>query len=73
MHECPAKGCSRRIPDHLLMCRNHWFMVPRMMRSAVWAAYDGGAGVGTSKLLMAQSAAIEAVNERLARSARLSR
>jgi hypothetical protein len=63
-HECPANGCSRILPDHLLMCRPHWFQVPHHLRSAVWAAYQGGAGVGSGELMRAQDAAIEAVNSR---------
>jgi hypothetical protein len=47
----------------MLMCRRHWFMVPRYLRSAVWAAYDGGAGVGSAGLLAAQADAIEAANQ----------
>ena len=27
-HRCPAKRCTRQVPDHLLMCGQHWRMVP---------------------------------------------
>jgi len=61
-HRCPARGCKRNLPDHLLMCRPHWYQVPYHLRSAVWNAYQDGAGVGTTELMLAQSDAIEAVN-----------
>jgi hypothetical protein len=64
-HQCPAAPCKRNLPDHLLMCKPHWYMVPPPLRSDVWDAYAGGAGVGTTELLLAQAAAIEAVNGKL--------
>jgi hypothetical protein len=65
-HQCPTRGCKRNLPDHLLMCRPHWYQVPYHLRRAVWNAYDGGAGVGTWPLRVAQANAIEAVNAKLA-------
>jgi hypothetical protein len=64
-HQCPAKGCTRTVPNHLLMCGPHWHMVPKPLQSDVWAAYYG-AGVGSIELLDAQSEAIYAVNQKLA-------
>jgi hypothetical protein len=63
-HQCPATGCKRNLPDHLLMCKPHWFQVPHHLRRAVWSAYQDGAGVGTLELLQAQTLAIEAVDEK---------
>ena len=65
-HPCPAYRCRRTMPDHLLMCKPHWYQVPYHLRLAVWDAYQDGAGVGTPELLAAQADAIQAVNEKIA-------
>jgi hypothetical protein len=65
-HQCPANGCGQTMPDHMLMCRPHWYMTPRPLRTAVWDAYRDGAGVGTPELARAQDLAIDAVNRKLA-------
>lgn len=41
-HECHAEGCSKAIPPALLMCREHWRMVPYQLRGAVLRAYRPG-------------------------------
>lgn len=41
-HHCHAIGCEAVIPASYLMCRFHWFQVPRRIRDAVWAAYRPG-------------------------------
>jgi len=64
-HECPADRCSRSVPSHMLMCRNHWFMVPKPLRDDVWDAYAGGSGVGSDAHNEAIMAAIDAVNAKL--------
>jgi len=61
-HECPRNGCTRRVPAHMLMCRNDWYRVPGALRSAVWNAWDGGYGAGTPEHTAAITAAIDAVN-----------
>jgi hypothetical protein len=48
------------------MCRPHWYMVPAPLRSAVWNAWAGGIGAGTAAHRAAITAAIEAVNNKLA-------
>ena len=65
-HDCPARGCPQRVPDHMLMCRPHWYMVPKTERQAVWAAWDGGSGAGTPEHQDAIRAAVKSVNDRLA-------
>ena len=64
-HPCPIQRCPRSVPDHLLMCRPHWRLVPWDLGQAVNAAYSGPGSVGTPALVQAQRAAIKAVNERL--------
>ena len=41
-HTCHAVGCSVVVAPKLLMCRRHWFMVPRDLRRAVWLHYVEG-------------------------------
>lgn len=41
-HHCHARGCSVQVKPELLMCRKHWFMVPRDIRDAVWRSYRPG-------------------------------
>ena len=65
-HECPATGCTREVSIDMLMCRSHWYMVPPALRSAVWNAWDDGAGTGTTQHGAAIRAAFRSVNEKLA-------
>jgi hypothetical protein len=64
-HDCPATACTRRIGQRMLMCRPHWFTVPKALRDAVWDAYAGGLGAGSPEHLEAVSAAVRAVNAKL--------
>jgi hypothetical protein len=63
-HLCPTRRCPRQVPDHLLMCGQHWRMVPGPIQRAVNAAYYGP-GLGSPALLQAQRSAIDAVNRQL--------
>lgn len=65
-HNCPASQCEARVGPDMLMCRPHWFMVPKAIRDDVWAAYRGP-GPGSDEHTEAIFAAITAVNERLAK------
>lgn len=38
-HRCHAKGCDKVVPHEMLMCRRHWFMVPKPVRDQVWDSY----------------------------------
>lgn len=63
-HLCHAKGCKVRVPRRMLMCRKHWFMVPRDLQAAVWATYVDGQENRmdpTPEYLAAAKAAIDAV------------
>lgn len=65
-HPCPVRPCRvREVPDHLLMCGQHWRLVPAALKTAVYAAYDGPGSVGTPELMRAQADAIKAVHARL--------
>lgn len=48
-HKCPAPGCEKAIPRHMLACRQHWFQIPKPLRDDVWAAYDNGRGMGSAE------------------------
>ena len=65
-HKCPADGCTQRVAVHMLMCRPHWYMVPKPLRGAVWAAWAGGLGAGSPEHTAAITAAVDAVNAKLA-------
>ncbi len=41
-HHCHARDCTRRVPPEMLMCRDHWRRVPRVIQGAVWDAYRPG-------------------------------
>ncbi len=41
-HFCHAIGCKIEVPPEMLMCRRHWYMVPKSIRDRVWAAYRPG-------------------------------
>jgi hypothetical protein len=62
-HICPARRCGVELPDHLLMCRGHWALVPKPLQGAVYAAYNHGAGRGSLALAKAQLAAIRCAND----------
>lgn len=65
-HTCHARGCTIAVPPKMLMCRRHWFLVPKALRDAVWRTYHPGqerTKDPTSEYLAAAHAAIEAVAE----------
>jgi len=66
-HDCPATTCTRRVGRGQLLCRSHWFMVPKPLRDAVLNAWRGGLGAGSPEHAEAITAAVEAVNAKLAR------
>ena len=69
-HQCPADGCAQAVTPSVLMCRPHWYLVPKPLRNAVWAAWAEGAGAGTLAHYEAIRAATAAVNRKLAEAAR---
>lgn len=38
-HDCPAPGCSARLPGYLLACRAHWSQLPPPLRTAIGRAW----------------------------------
>lgn len=41
-HHCHAKGCSVPVPPHLLMCAEHWRLVPPSLQRRVFSTYRKG-------------------------------
>lgn len=41
-HHCHAAGCKAAVPPQMLMCKRHWFMVPKAAQSRIWATYREG-------------------------------
>ena len=41
-HTCHARNCTAAVPPEMLMCKRHWFMVPKAVRDEVWATYLPG-------------------------------
>ncbi len=63
-HICPGPDCTAHVADHMLMCRPHWYQVPRALRDEVWATWRNGAGAGTAEHTQAIHAAIVALESR---------
>jgi len=66
-HTCHARRCNRVVPEKMLMCKPHWFMVPRELRDRVWATYRAGQEIDKSpseEWHQAAGAAIAAVASR---------
>lgn len=38
-HQCPAPGCTRRVPFHQAFCKAHWFCIPIAMRNRIHASW----------------------------------
>src|SRR5260221_9914101 len=41
---CPVPGCGDLIDPSRLMCRRHWYRVPKHLRDQVWATWRSGQG-----------------------------
>lgn len=74
LHKCAALSCSRRIPTHLLMCIDHWRMVPARLQRRVLAAWQAMRNTATgveaykaahSSYMQARDEAIAAVTAKL--------
>ena len=75
---CPANDCQRRVARHILMCRPHWRMVPKVMQRGVNGTWRNAARLAKEprgdsdrvqavrNYLVARRAAVDFVNGRLA-------
>lgn len=67
MHTCHALECSTPVPPARLMCKRHWFQVPRALRDDVWETYIPGQEVTKNPTIdysIAAARAIVAVAEK---------
>jgi hypothetical protein len=62
MHTCPVEGCLVQLPQHILMCRPHWYKVGKQLRSAVIETWKCGPH---AEYLKARQAAIDEVNRKI--------
>lgn len=61
---CPVEDCPSDARDGQLLCRRHWFLVPRDLRDDVWRTYKGLlAGEGSGPYREARDAAIAAAEQ----------
>ena len=44
VHRCPIPRCADEIDPSRLMCRPHWYLVPKELRDQVWATWRSGQG-----------------------------
>lgn len=42
---CRVPGCAVTISPQRLMCRPHWYQVPKDLRDLIWATWCSGAGL----------------------------
>jgi len=57
---CPVPGCHALIDPSRLMCRSHWYLVPKQIRDRVWATWRSGQGAFSSEHLETVRMAITA-------------
>jgi hypothetical protein len=55
---CAVSGCAEQIDPSRLMCRGHWYRVPRELRDLVWATWRSGDGALSPEHLEAVRLAI---------------
>jgi hypothetical protein len=63
--KCRVEGCSGTHAEDQLVCRKHWFQLPKDVRRRIWDLYRDGPA---SDHVEACHAAIESLNKRAARS-----
>lgn len=48
---CAAQGCPEHVNPGQLMCKSHWFSLPKALRDEVWRTYRRWAQVWTGRIL----------------------
>lgn len=61
VRRCPVRGCRAEIDPSRLMCRRHWYTVPKEIRDLVWATWRSGDGAYSREHRAAVAVAMEAV------------
>jgi hypothetical protein len=65
---CAIAYCDKQTAIHLLMCKRHWYQVPRKLQQAVTRTYNPGqetTGRTSPEYIAAAKAAISVVEEKL--------
>ena len=62
-HICPVNGCRARVAHNMLMCGEHWSLVPKAIANEVWRTFRTGRG-GIAHT-MAMRRAIESVDDQI--------
>lgn len=57
---CPVPDCHAQIDPSRLMCRSHWYLVPKQIRDRVWATWRSGQGAFSTEHLETVRIAITA-------------
>jgi hypothetical protein len=58
---CAVPHCDNQIDPSRLMCRTHWYMVPKNLRDRVWATWRSGQGAFSGEHRDAVRLAVAAV------------
>lgn len=61
---CPVSGCDDQIDPSRLMCRRHWYQVPKQLRDRVWATWRSGERAASPEHQDAVLVAIAACQEK---------
>lgn len=61
MKYCPITKCPKRRGDDQVMCRDHWFKVPKNLRDKIWYEFQNNRGSEAHRA--AVYAAIDHVNK----------
>jgi hypothetical protein len=61
---CQVPGCDEQIDPSRLMCRGHWYRVPKQLRDQVWATWQSGRGASSSEHQGAARLAVAASRNR---------
>lgn len=61
-HKCPATTeCGVMLPQHILMCKPHWYKVPKFLRDEVYRTWNRGKPKDWDEYLKVRQQAIDAV------------
>lgn len=60
-HLCAVPQCARHVHRSRLMCRKHWYVVPKAIRDQVWATWRSGQGAFSTEHKAAVVLAVAAV------------
>jgi hypothetical protein len=63
---CRVPGCTATVGAQRLMCRRHWYQVPKQARDLIWASWRSGAGAPSSGYRQAVRQAVAAVQAAVA-------